>query len=65
MFIVSIAVSVLKFQTCIVSVSYPYQIFRPGKHQYRIGVKKVVSKTSWVDGADGVVSVDGHPEPVT
>ena len=34
------SVSASKFQTCIVSVSYRYLIFRPGKYQYRIRIKK-------------------------
>ena len=39
-FMVSVSVSVSKLQTCIVSVSYRYRLFRPGKYQYRIGIEK-------------------------
>ena len=35
-----LSVSVSKLQTCIVSVSYRYRLFRPGKYQYRIGIEK-------------------------
>ena len=35
-----VSVSVSKFQTCLVSVSYRYRLFRPGKYQYRIGIEK-------------------------
>ena len=33
------SVSVSKFQTSTVSVSYQYQPFRPGKYTYRIGIE--------------------------
>ena len=39
-FMLSVSVSVSKLQTCIVSVSYRYRLFRPGKYQYRIGIEK-------------------------
>ena len=43
--ILIVALSVLKFQTCKVSVLYRYQLLRPGGYQYRIGIEQVVSKT--------------------
>ena len=46
-FMVSVSVSVSKLQTCIVSVSYRYQLFGPGKYQYRIGIEKSGIEDLW------------------
>ena len=46
-FLVSVSVSVSKLQTCIVSVSYQYRFFRPGKYQYRIGIEKSGIEDLW------------------
>ena len=46
-FMVSVSVSVSKLQTCIVSVSYRYRLFRPGKYQYRIGIEKSGIEDLW------------------
>ena len=47
-FIVSVSVSVSKLWTCMVSVSYRYRLFRPGKYQYRIGIEKSGIADLWV-----------------
>ena len=49
-FIVSVSVSVSKPQTCKVSVSYQYPLFRPGKYQYRIGIEKSGIEDLWKTG---------------
>ena len=46
-FMLSVSVSVSKLQTCIVSVSYRYRLFRPGKYQYRIGIEKSGIEDLW------------------
>ena len=52
-FIVSVSVSVSKLQTCIVSVSYRYRLFKPGKYWYCIGIEKGGSEDSssaqWIE----------------
>ena len=47
-FMLSVSVSVSKLQTCIVSVSYRYRLFRPGKYQYRIGIEKSGIEDLWL-----------------
>ena len=49
-FMLSVSVSVSKLQTCIVSVSYRYRLFRPGKYQYRIGIEKSGIEDLWLAG---------------
>ena len=57
-FMLSVSVSVSKLQTCIVSVSYRYRLFRPGKYQYRIGIEKSGIEDLWRGHVTGRVEAE-------